>query len=104
MYMNINFIVLFKIQHYYKIQLCILFKFYININFIVVRTNSTLFSENYNVLLHFLQELQTSNFIDQAIRGNIPGPAKHIPGITTAIGYFMSFSIGSVTAAIVYHY
>ena len=58
---------------------------------IQVRTNSTLFSEKFRF---FFQELQTSNFIAQAIRGNIP--TKYIPGITTAIGYFMSFSIGSV--------
>ena len=41
------------------------------------------------------QDIQTSNFIAQGLRGGLP--PEYIPAITTIIGYIIAYAVGAVT-------
>ena len=63
---------------------------------IIVMYVCMLFSSVFVLLISLPQEIQTSNFIAQALNGgNIS--AKYIPVITVVIGFFMAYCTGSVS-------
>ena len=52
----------------------------------------------YYIYIFFLQEIQTSSFIAQALNGGNVS-ARYIPVITVIIGFFMAYCTGSVSVA-----